>query len=182
MKGKDPFDESDRVVKRTIHADEFRAFYHAHYGLILTVAEQRLDTHQAAEDATADTFQIAWRRYQHDGASLALPWLYQILRNVIGTEYRRLARARHANEQLDLDHGADPQIERRIDVRNALRRLPEQDRELLYMAYWEDLTGDELAGILGASSGAVRVRLTRAREKLRTILADIEARQGDRHG
>ncbi len=182
MKGKDPFDESDRVADRAIHADEFRAFYRAHYGLILTVAEQRLDTHQAAEDATADAFQIAWRRYQHDDATLALPWLYQILRNVIGTEYRRLARARHANEQLDLDHGTDPQIERRIDVRNALRRLPEQDRDLLYMAYWEDLTGDELAGILGASPGAVRVRLTRAREKLRTILADIEARQGDRHG
>lgn len=170
------------MAKRATHADEFRAFYRAHYGLILTVAEQRLDTHQAAEDATADTFQVAWRRYRHDEAVLTLPWLYQILRNVIGTEYRRLERARRANDHVDVDDNAHPQIEQRIDVRNALRRLPEQDRDLLYMAYWEDLTGDELAGILGASPGAVRVRLTRAREKLRMILADIDARQGDRNG
>lgn len=182
MRGKSPSTKSDRVTERGTQTDEFRAFYRAHYGLILTVAEQRLDTHQAAEDATADTFQTAWRRYHHDDAALTLPWLYQILRNVIGTEYRRLERARRANDRVSDVAVADPGIERRIDVRDALLQLPARERELLYMAYWEDLAGDEMAGILGTSAGAVRVRLTRAREKLRGILERAEVRQEDRHG
>ncbi|HJA04859.1 MAG TPA: sigma-70 family RNA polymerase sigma factor [Candidatus Microbacterium stercoravium] len=171
------------MAKRAARPDEFRAFYRAHYGLILTVAEQRLDTVQAAEDAAGEVFQIAWRRYRDDGAALTLPWVYQILRNVIGTEYRRLARARRANERArDERHDEDPAIERRIDVREGIRRLAERDRELLYMAYWEDLTGAEMAEILGTSRGAVRVRLTRARERLRAVLSGVEARDGDARG
>lgn len=170
------------MAHRREHADTFRAFYRDHYGLILTVAEQRLDSRQAAEDATADTFHIAWRRYTDDNQVLALPWLYQILRNVIGTEYRRRARARRALEDLGDESEADPQTDRRIDVRAALRRLPEREREVLFMAYWEDLTSEEMAGILGTSRGAVRVRLTRARAHLRSILAQSAEMGGHKRG
>ncbi|MFP3608455.1 RNA polymerase sigma factor, partial [Paraburkholderia sp. SIMBA_053] len=55
-------------------------------------------------------------------------------------------------------------------VRRALRRLPEADRELLYMAYWEELSRVEIAAILGISAIAVRIRLMRARERFRHLL------------
>lgn len=158
------------MASRRARAEEFRAFYRAHYGVILTVAEQRLDTRQAAEDAAADVFQIAWRRFSDEGAALSLPWVYQILRNVVGTEYRRRERARRAFDKL-ADDPADPQeSDARVDVRDALGRLPERERELLFMAYWEDLTHDEIAAILGITDGALRVRLTRARARLRDAL------------
>lgn len=167
------------MARRGRDAGAFRAFYRAHYGLILTVAEQRLDSPEAAEDAVSETFQVAWRRYT-GGAELTLPWLYQILRNVIGSEYRRLARSRRANKRLGDDKMvADPPDDTKIDARAALRQLPERDREVLYMAYWEDLTSEEMAGILGTSRGAVRVRLTRAREKLRMIFAEHSAVRGE---
>lgn len=158
------------MVSGRARADEFRAFYRAHYGVILTVAEQRLDTRQAAEDAAADVFQVAWRRFRDEGATLSLPWVYQILRNVVGTEYRRRERARRAVDRI-ADGASDPwQSDARVDVRDALGRLPERERELLFMAYWEDLTHDEIAGILGITPGALRVRLTRARARLRDAL------------
>jgi RNA polymerase sigma-70 factor (ECF subfamily) len=158
------------MVGRRARADEFRAFYRAHYGVILTVAEQRLDTRQAAEDATADVFQIAWRRFRDEGAALSLPWAYQILRNVVGTEYRRRERARRALDRLADEQADPPEDDQRIDVRDALGQLPERERELLFMAYWEDLTHDEIAQILGITHGALRVRLTRARARLRAAL------------
>lgn len=166
------------MAHRREHADAFRAFYRAHYGVILTVAEQRLDTVAAAEDAASETFQIAWRRYTDDGAQLALPWVYQILRNVVGTEYRRRARARRAHERMRDDDEADPQTDKKLDLRQALAKLTEGERDVLFMAYWEDLTGEEMAGILRTSPGAARVRLTRARTKLRGILAQ----EGDDDG
>lgn len=165
------------------HADTFRAFYRAHYGVILTVAEQRLDTVAAAEDAASETFQIAWRRYADDGAELTLPWVYQILRNVIGTEYRRRARARRAHERMrDDESEADPQTDKKLDLRQALTKLTEGDRDVLFMAYWEDLTGEEMAGILRTSPGAVRVRLTRARAHLRSVLAQSAEMGGHERG
>ena len=164
------------------HADAYRAFYRAHYGLLLTVAEQRLDSRQEAEDATADAFQVAWRRYTDDGAALTLPWLYQILRNVIGTEYRRRARSRRADERIREDVAPETPDDMKIETRIALRGLSENDREVLYMAYWEDLTSDEMAGILGTTPGAIRVRLTRARDRLRRRLAPPTAREGEGDG
>ncbi|MGO2096705.1 MAG: sigma factor-like helix-turn-helix DNA-binding protein [Candidatus Microbacterium stercoravium] len=44
------------------------------------------------------------------------------------------------------------------------------------------MTGAEMAEILGTSRGAVRVRLTRARERLRAVLSGVEARDGDARG
>jgi len=164
--------------RRRARADEFRAFYRAHYGVILTVAEQRLDTRQAAEDAAADVFQIAWRRFSQEGAALSLPWIYQILRNVVGTEYRRRERARRALDRLRED-AEDPRADVRVDVRSALAGLPERERELLFMAYWEDLTQEEIAAVLGITAGALRVRLTRARSRLRDALQSATSGEHD---
>jgi len=53
----------------------------------------------------------------------------------------------------------------------ALRQIPLDYQVALELAYWEDLTGPEIAGILGISEPTVRSRLTRAREALRAAVA-----------
>lgn len=187
----------------------FRDFYYRHYRLLLSVAEQRLGSRADAEDATAEVFRIAWTRCQ-DGESggrdgvLSLPWAYQTLRNVIGNEYRRRDRASRlvqeagpilAEEGTSARDGArlpgtghhthGPGQEDAAVVRHCLRELAEADREALYMAYWEDLSRQEIADVLGCSAVAVRVRLHRARKKMAELLetagaADItlEVRDG----
>ena len=54
----------------------------------------------------------------------------------------------------------------------AVQSLPRDQREAVVLFYYEDLPTEEIARILGASPGAVRVRLSRAREKLRSILKE----------
>ncbi|ROR73612.1 RNA polymerase sigma factor [Bogoriella caseilytica] len=154
------------------HREEFRAFYTEHYRLVLTVAEQRLRGLSAAEDATAETFRIAWAHHR-DGAELSLPWVYRTLRNVIGNEYRRRRRSE------EFVQGAGPVLagvteEEPADalhVRRCVAALPEADRELIRMTYWEELSGAEIAGILSCSAAAARVRLHRARRRLKALLA-----------
>ena len=76
-------------------------------------------------------------------------------------------------------------MESRVDggeeVREAMGTLRQSDRELLYMAYWEGLRGEEIAGILRISVPAVWVRLTRAREAMRRALRATSTRSPD-HG
>jgi len=157
--------------------ESFTSFYSRYYRLILTVAEQRLGGISDAEDITAEVFRIAWAHHK-GGHALTLPWTYRVLRNVIGNEYRRRD---HSDQLIDrlgnvlwlsnaLETGADDAV----GLRRTLLDLTEEERELLYMAFWEDLARVEISGILGISPGAVRVRLTRAKRKLRSLLEKQE--------
>ncbi|GGH33754.1 RNA polymerase sigma factor [Microbacterium album] len=159
--------------------ETFTRFYRRYYRLMLTVAEQRVGGFSDAEDIVAEAFRISWVRY-HDGEELTLPWLYQVLRNVIGNEYRRVNRADQfaaATAPLTLGHILGPETADAAEVREVIRSLPLEDRELLYMAYWEDLSGDEIAAILGVRPGTVRVRLLRARRKVGSLLDSNSAAQ-----
>src|SRR5437588_3903 len=63
--------------------------------------------------------------------------------------------------------------EKRQRVRDLLDRLPAGDREVLVLRFLERLSTSEAAEVLGISSGAVRLRLMRALERLRVNLGDI---------
>lgn len=56
-------------------------------------------------------------------------------------------------------------------MRLALARLPRSDREVLLLSEWEDLTGNEIAQVLGCSVSAATVRLHRARRRIKALLA-----------
>lgn len=156
----------------------FAAFYRETYPLILLTCERRLTDRKAAEDATAEVFRIAWQRHLK-GSELTLPWLYRVARNVVGNEYRRSRRARALEQKAVqlVDADLDPAHDHGLHVRAALARLKPRHRELLFMAYWEDLTASEMAQILGCSIPALWVRLNRARGALRAQLTEGSVRE-----
>lgn len=65
---------------------------------------------------------------------------------------------------------AAPPPEGEIDAHRALAHLSPQQRAIVYLAYWDDLTPAQIAVTLGLSEGAVRKQLARARAHLRTVL------------
>jgi RNA polymerase sigma-70 factor (ECF subfamily) len=165
------------VTTQGDHA-RFAAFYRETYPLILLTCERRLADRKAAEDVTAEVFRIAWQRHRK-GGELSLPWLYRVARNVVGNEYRRSKRARALEQKasLLLPTDTEPELDRGLQVRAALARLRPRHRELLFMAYWEDLTASEMAQILGCSIPTLWVRLNRARAALRAQLIEVPARE-----
>lgn len=165
---------SDAAGDGTAHAEVFAHFYARHYQLILTVAQQRLAGIADAEDAAAETFRITWAHHQA-GGELSLRWVYQVLRNVIGNEYQRAVRSSQLFDRIGHmtgDSSYTVEADDALDIRRCLEWLKESDREILRMAYWEDLTRAEIAAILGISVVSVRVRLLRARRALRTLLTN----------
>ena len=54
-----------------------------------------------------------------------------------------------------------------LDSRRVLEALPKKTRELLKMAYWEDLSPNEIGQMLGISAATIRVRLLRARRQFK---------------
>ncbi|HZO07505.1 MAG TPA: sigma-70 family RNA polymerase sigma factor [Solirubrobacterales bacterium] len=124
-----------------------------------------------AEDIAQDALLRAWRRR----ATLREPerrkqWLATIVRN---EAFRQHARVRPI--PTDLVEGEAVEDARVVatvelaDLHAALRQLSEKDRDLLEMRYQDDLTQGAIARKLGIPEGTVKVRLHRARNKLRRV-------------
>lgn len=127
-----------------------------------------------AEDIAQDALLRAWRRRStlRDPSSRN-HWLATIVRN---EAFRQHARVRPApTSTLELQEGEeDAQVVATVelaDLHAALERLSERDRRLLEMRYEEDLTQATIARRLGIPEGTVKVRLHRARNKLRMLYA-----------
>lgn len=83
---------------------------------------------------------------------------------VTGDDVEHLADARG----LGGDHGAD--TARRTDVNRALAQLRPRDRAMLWMAYAEGASHDEIAGAIGVQSSSMKLLLFRARKKMAKLL------------
>jgi RNA polymerase sigma-70 factor (ECF subfamily) len=137
----------------------------------------------------AEAMAIAWRRLADVPAADARPWLIVTARNLLLAERRREpATGRQPLGDIDLAAPADElpfELDLDPDLARGLRVLPERDREALLLIAWDDLTPALAAASLGISPTAFRVRLHRARRRLRDLLTrppaakPVAARQPD---
>ena len=152
--------------------ESFRTAFGRHYGDITRYAMRR----SAASDVdgvVAEVFVIAWKHWQRRPSLDAeiLPWLYGISRNVVRNHHRALRRraaiALVANQPTVLE----PELSTPPTwILNALANLAPNDQEVLRLHAWEGLSGRELALALRTNETAARVRLYRARKRLRQQL------------
>ncbi|MEV4803658.1 RNA polymerase sigma factor [Nonomuraea sp. NPDC049421] len=126
---------------------------------------------QVADEVVSETFAIAWRRLD-DVPEPALPWLLGVARNVlrdnVRAELRREALAAELRAWTEGD--VAEQVTERLGVLRALAALHEDDREILVLVAWHGLSPKEAARVVGCSPAAYRVRLHRARKRLKQAM------------
>jgi RNA polymerase sigma factor (sigma-70 family) len=149
--------------------ERFRQVF-AHLAAVTAYARRRGSAD--ADAIAAETMTIAWRRLADVPADDPLPWLYATARNLLLAEARRAGRRGRLHERQDFAPAPelrtlDPELER------ALRSLRQSDREALLLVAWEDLTPSQAARALGVNATAFRVRLLRARRRLRASLEAV---------
>ncbi|WP_327089449.1 RNA polymerase sigma factor [Nonomuraea sp. NBC_01738] len=153
--------------------DRFEAVYDAYYPAIHQYAARRTGSPDDTADVISETFLTAWRRIGDVPAGdEALLWLYGVARRVLANQRRGDARRAGLAERLRTELAADrPVAPVDLDhVRFAFEGLPERDREVLALACWEGLTGEQIARVLGGTAIAARTRLHRARKRLAKAL------------
>ncbi len=147
---------------------------------ILAYALRRVGSPEDAADVVAETFLVAWRRLDEvpidAGARL---WLYAVTRRVIANlhraERRRTRLGQRLAESMRVELATQPApAGEAAEVLRAMDGLGEDDRELLLLVSWEELSPGEAAKVLGVSSLAARSRLHRARRRLRALLEQDE--------
>ena len=144
-----------------------------------------------AEDLTQTTFLKLHRARDSYSADRPLkPWLFTIAAGVRRDELRRRYRLPPHVGELELEHAESQRANERTPtadsraggeieaVRLAVNALPESQRAVLHLHLHEELTFEEIAEVLGTSPGAVRVRASRAYERLRRSLRPFLAQRG----
>ncbi len=133
----------------------------------------RLASRDAADDLVQETFLrvIEARRTFRAGAPFR-PWFFAIARHVALDARRRWwrRRAREVAVVVLPERPVAPPAENHLDgarLAELVCQLPEDQREVVWLARVEGMTSAEIAQIVGASPGAVKVRLHRATVKLR---------------
>ncbi len=139
---------------------------------------------QDAGDLVQQTFlQLHRARNDFRTGSQLRPWLYTIALNLRREHFRKLGRRRESAMDLDdkpslqpttapLDASASETAEQ---VRAALSRLPEGQRLVIQLHWFEGLPMAEVADVLGASVSAVKVRAHRGYKVLRELLEKTDA-------
>lgn len=137
---------------------------------------RRLSTSEAdAEDIVQEALARAWRsRHRFTGAP-PVAWLLTVTRNEARRHHGR-AHEHAAGDEMEVeDHRMVEAVERvavRVDVRRVLRHLPHEDRRLVVLRYALELSNPELAQMLDLPEGTIKVRLHRARVRMRGWLEE----------
>jgi RNA polymerase sigma factor (sigma-70 family) len=168
--------------------EAFSEFYRRHAQRVLGFAARRLGDPEEVADAVAMVFVTVVEAAAgfRPERGRAVSWLYGVAANVIAGQRRASAREARALHRLrgraliEPDDYAD--LERAVDAAAAARRLyqamdglPTGERAVLELIALDQLTVREAASTLGIRPGTARVRLARARRRLRDRLGDLWA-------
>jgi RNA polymerase sigma-70 factor (ECF subfamily) len=169
-------------VAHSDRRERFEAAYRELYEPICGYTLRRVRRPEDAAEAIAETFATLWRRFDScpQGTELR-PWVFGVARRVIANQRRGERRRTALGERLlaSFDQPAVETIGSPEDTSalgKAFAGLSEADRELLSLVAWEGLTSDEIAVALGTNRANVRLRLHRARKRLRDALPRTQFR------
>jgi RNA polymerase sigma-70 factor (ECF subfamily) len=124
-----------------------------------------------AQDVTQDIFLKLWRALPaYDGRAALSTWLYTIARNTCLTAVRAEAYRRPAGDIRTSEPHAEPIRPENIALQSAIDRLPEVQRTILTLFYFEDRDIAEVASLLGMPEGTIKSHLHRARRALSGML------------
>ena len=152
--------------------DRFKAFYEAHREKLFSYLMRMTGDYHLSSDVLQDSFTRILEKYARE--EMSLPLLYRIARNALIDIWRRQQRERKIeNEHPGSSENPEQDLLVRDDYRRVLegiQRLEKNEREILSLVVSGDLSYREIAAILGISESNVKVRVHRARLRLKNIL------------
>jgi len=155
-------------------------------GYVFTLVMRYVDNREVAEELAQDVFVKAYK-YLADfkGNSKFSTWLYTIVNTTCLSHLRKKKEASVLLEEekmiaisdaATVSHPADllEQKYQKQLLATAMKQLPELDTQILTLYYQADQSVEDIGTIVGLSASNVKVRLFRARQKLKDFLQNVE--------
>lgn len=146
----------------------FEEIYERHLGDVFRYALVLTHDRDEAEDVTSETFARALRAWRNgtEPASLPLPWLLVVARNIATDRWRRAKRilSRPAASTAPSDMA---RVEAVLWLESVSAILPARQREVIALRYHRELTDADIGAVMSLSESGVRSLVARAIETLR---------------
>lgn len=167
---------------------DFEAFCEAEWPRLTRTLALACGDAGVAQELAQEAFvrtAVRWSRVRRLDAPAA--WTRHVAINLLRSRQRRLVTERRARSRLgDRPEAGEADPASRLDLVAALAELEPLDREVLVLRFYADLPYRDIAGALGVSEGAARVRANRALARLRTGMQThgtaVHSREGDEDG
>lgn len=174
-------DKLSILIKRAQEGDKdaFGEIYNLFYKKIYRYCQFHTNNIELAQDICQETFLKVWKALpsfsQKKGGTLQA-FVFKIARNLL-IDWSRKKKESKLEEHLDLESNGNliDDIERNATikiVRKAIMQLDELEQQIITLHYFEELSGVEIASIVGMNEGAVRVRTHRILEKLKGLIGE----------
>jgi RNA polymerase sigma-70 factor, ECF subfamily len=177
-------DEPD--VAFAMDEDAFRAFYDRTARLLWAYLSRMTGNPAAADDLLQETYYRFLRaRVDHASEAHRRNYLFRIGTNLARDSYRRgrtdpQALGEAGDGELPGDAALAERAQHRADVRSAMARLKPRERELLWLAYAQGSSHQEIGEALGLKTGSIKPLLFRARRRFAALLGGYGGHRAER--
>lgn len=160
------------LAAKSGNSESFGRLYEIYIKKIYDFIYYKTLNKEVAEDITSIVFIKAWNKIEQFREGSFSAWLYMIARNAVTDYYRREKGYDNIDDCWDLADKTDflTTIDRDLDVdliKEAMKSLKDQEREILIMRFWLDLSFSEIAERLNKKEGAVKMALGRTLKDLK---------------
>jgi RNA polymerase sigma-70 factor (ECF subfamily) len=166
-------DDIQQLLQRRMFDEALQRLVDGYQHKLFRMAAAMLKDAGRAEEVTQDIFLKVWRALpSYDGRALVSTWMYTIARNtclsaIRAESYRRTEPLESVAEPVSpAAPGGD------VDWMRLLARLPDVQRQVVTLYYFEDRDVREVARLLGLAVGTVKSHLYRARQALAGMLEE----------
>jgi RNA polymerase sigma factor (sigma-70 family) len=158
----------------------YERYHRQLYGFLYHMTKQK----ESSEDIVQNVFfRMLKYRNSFNGSGEFKAWMYHLARNVLSDHYKKnkktptMGDLHHFEERLEEDQRVDAQMEKDQELKVlelALRNVSDENRELLILCRYQELQYQEIAQILNITEGAVKVRVHRALNQLKSAYLKLE--------
>ncbi len=151
--------------------DAFRSLYERYAERLFRYAFTLLRDRHLAEDVVQETMVAVWKGAAlFEGRSQVSTWLFGIARHQAFRARRGESKGERVPAETDEVPDPAPAVERGLRVQRAVAELPPEQREVVFLAFYEGLPYAEIARVQGVPEGTVKSRMFHAKRKLAEVL------------
>ena len=164
----------EQVFNKIVHDYSERLFWHV---------RRMVNSHEDADDLLQDIFLKIWTALpSFRGEAQLYTWVWRIATNETLNHLRK-ERVRAALRMQSIDAEMEHRIEAdpffngtaaQRELAKGLAKLPEKQRQVFVMRWWDELSYEEISAITGTSVGALKASYHIAQEKIKLNLSDLD--------
>ena len=167
------------LIARVLRDDDRNAFaelVRRHQSALRASLRKMTGNVELADDIAQETFILAWKKIGSFRFEAKFStWLYRIAFNAWQSEVRKKQEVLMDTDDMPAHEWTAPESDAtgvRRDLTRAMQVLSEPERAAIHQCYYNDLSHDEAAYVLGVPLGTLKTHILRAKEKLRGVLGD----------